>query len=242
MARRQVPTVQFVTVSGAHLYGFPSEDSDVDLRGCHLTPLEDLIGLRPPTSTIERKAVHDGREVELVSHDVGKYLGMLCRHNGYILEQVFSPLVVFGQEFLARLRPLARRCITRGCHRHYRGFLQSRIKLLEGQSVKSVKGLLYAYRVVLCGIHLLRSGDVESNLVVLNRQFRLPFIDDLVHRKQAREQGGLPDLDWPWHRAELARWEEQMDMAHADSKLPEQPPWEELNRFLVEMRLGKERV
>ena len=25
----------FVTVSGAHLYGFPSPDSDLDLRGCH---------------------------------------------------------------------------------------------------------------------------------------------------------------------------------------------------------------
>ena len=29
----------FVTVSGAHLDGFPSPDSDVDLRGCHLLPL-----------------------------------------------------------------------------------------------------------------------------------------------------------------------------------------------------------
>jgi predicted nucleotidyltransferase len=28
----------FLTVSGAHLYGFPSEDSDIDLRGAHLLP------------------------------------------------------------------------------------------------------------------------------------------------------------------------------------------------------------
>ncbi|MEU2058499.1 DNA polymerase beta superfamily protein [Streptomyces bungoensis] len=26
----------FATVSGAHLYGFPSQDSDLDLRGAHL--------------------------------------------------------------------------------------------------------------------------------------------------------------------------------------------------------------
>ena len=32
----------FVTVSGAHLYGFPSPDSDYDLRGVHVLPvLED---------------------------------------------------------------------------------------------------------------------------------------------------------------------------------------------------------
>ena len=68
----------FVTVSGAHLYGFPSSDSDVDLRGCHLLPLRDVVGLDVPNQTLEHKAVHDGTEVELVSHEVGKYLGSCC--------------------------------------------------------------------------------------------------------------------------------------------------------------------
>lgn len=41
----------FATVSGAHLYGFPSRDSDVDLRGVHVLPAEDLVGLRDPEET-----------------------------------------------------------------------------------------------------------------------------------------------------------------------------------------------
>ncbi len=32
----------FATISGAHLYGFPSPDSDFDLRGVHLLPLKRL--------------------------------------------------------------------------------------------------------------------------------------------------------------------------------------------------------
>ena len=32
----------FATISGAHLYGFPSPDSDFDLRGVHLLPLTAL--------------------------------------------------------------------------------------------------------------------------------------------------------------------------------------------------------
>src|SRR6185437_5645709 len=80
----------FMTVSGAHLYGFPSPDSDIDLRGAHLLPLRDV-----------------------VSHDLAKYQRLLTRNNVYVLEQVFSPLVVTGQDFLERLRPMARRCITR---------------------------------------------------------------------------------------------------------------------------------
>jgi predicted nucleotidyltransferase len=42
----------FVTVSGAHLYGFPSADSDVDLRGCHLLPLRDVVGIDVPRLTL----------------------------------------------------------------------------------------------------------------------------------------------------------------------------------------------
>jgi hypothetical protein len=35
----------FVTISGAHLYGFPSPDSDYDVRGVHVLPPRDVLGL-----------------------------------------------------------------------------------------------------------------------------------------------------------------------------------------------------
>jgi predicted nucleotidyltransferase len=38
----------FATVSGAHLYGFPSPDSDYDIRGVHVLPVSNelLIQMR----------------------------------------------------------------------------------------------------------------------------------------------------------------------------------------------------
>src|SRR5262249_19662364 len=100
------------------------------------------------------------------------------------------------------------------------------------------KSLLYAYRVVLTGIHLLRTGEVQANLPELDRHFGVEGIDELIRRKQARELGGLPDLDWQRHRAELGRLEEQLGQAFAASTLPEEPPGEEVNRFLIELRLA----
>ena len=152
---------------------------------------------------------------------------------------MFSPLVVQGEDYLAELRPLARRCVTRGCHHHYRGFLHSRLQLLEREPVKKAKTLLYAYRVALTGVHLLETGEVQADLRELNQRFRLPFIDDLIARKQGRETGTLAGLDWEWHRAELARWEQRLEQAHSQSRLPEEPPREELNRFLVQLRLDR---
>ena len=84
----------FVTISGAHLYGFPSPDSDFDLRGAHLLPLEDVLGLKPGEETVEKSGIHDGLEIDLVTHDVKKFFGLMLKKNGYVMEQVLSPLVV----------------------------------------------------------------------------------------------------------------------------------------------------
>ena len=232
----RVPGALFWAVSGSHLYGFPSADSDIDLRGCFLAPLAALVGLRPPTETVEPTGEFEGREVEAVSHEAGKYLRLMCKHNGYVLEQVFSPLVAHGADFLARLRPLAQRCVTRHCYNHYRGFLHTQRKLFDKEEAKRAKTLLYAYRVALTGVHLLETGEVQTHLPTLNERFGLPFIPDLIARKAGAEFGTLTALDVAFHTRQLDEWESRLDAAHAASTLPTEPPAEELNRLLIDVR------
>ena len=50
----------FATISGAHLYGFPSPDSDIDLRGAHVLPLEKVVGFEVHEETIEDSRVIEG--------------------------------------------------------------------------------------------------------------------------------------------------------------------------------------
>ncbi len=85
----------FATISGAHLYGFPSPDSDYDLRGIHLLPLEEVVSLNPGNETVEKSGIHDGLEIDLVTHDAKKFFGLMLKKNGYVLEQLLSPLVVY---------------------------------------------------------------------------------------------------------------------------------------------------
>jgi predicted nucleotidyltransferase len=226
----------FVTVSGAHLYGFPSPDSDVDLRGCHCLPLSDVVGLDPPRQTHEFKNFLNGIEVELVSHDVGKYFRLMVKNNGYILEQILSPLVVFGGDFLDELRPLANRCVTKFHYHHYRGFYANQLKMLEKEEPKRAKPLLYAYRVLMTGIHLLRSGKVEANILNLNQVFQFSFINDLVAAKTV-EKVRLEELDWEFHRSKLTEVEKMLDRAFEESRLPEYPDRESINLFLIRLRL-----
>ena len=55
IARQQPHPLIFATVSGAHLYGFPSADSDWDLRGVHLLPIDQVVGLQTGDETIENR-------------------------------------------------------------------------------------------------------------------------------------------------------------------------------------------
>src|SRR5213593_4992080 len=103
----------FATISGAHLYGFPSPDSDYDLRGAHVLPLEKVVGLDARDETVEDSRVIEGLEMDIVSHDARKFFGLLLKKNGYVLEQLFSPLVVHTTPEHAELKIIARNCTTK---------------------------------------------------------------------------------------------------------------------------------
>src|SRR5688572_21704846 len=121
----------FATISGAHLYGFPSPDSDFDLRGVHLLPLEKLLGLEVHHETIEDSRVIEGLEMDIVSHDAKKFFHLLLKKNGYVLEQLFSPLIVQTTPEHVELKTIARDCITRHHSHHYFGFAETQWNLFE---------------------------------------------------------------------------------------------------------------
>lgn len=105
-----------------------------------------------------------------------------------------------------------------------------------------MKPLLYVYRVLLTGIWLMRTGEVEANLLTLNEAFRLPFIEELVRRKLAGpEQSTLDDADIAFHTAEYERLRAMLQEAHEASALPEAPDDKTraaMNSLLVRVRLA----
>lgn len=231
----------FATISGAHLYGFPSPDSDFDLRGIHLLPLESVLRLEVEGETIEDSRIFEGLEVDIVSHDARKFFRMLLKKNGYVLEQLFSPLVVHTTPEHEELKALARECITRHHSHHYLGFAENQWRLFAKETPPRVKPLLYVYRVLLTGIHLMRTGEIEANLLTLNDDFRLPYLSDLVERKlSGPEKSKLDDADLAFHEAEIQRLRVLLEEAHTASTLPEARSEEThsaLSDLLVRVRL-----
>lgn len=214
----------FAAISGAHLYGFPSPDSDYDLRGVHVLPVERMVGLERGEETLQNTRDRGGLEIDLVTQDVGKFARLLLRPNGYVLEQLFSPLVVLATPEHEELKRLARGCVTRRHVRHYVGFAHNQWALFARGQPRRVKPLLYVYRVLLTGVHLMRTGEVEANLVHLNDRYRLPYLPELIARKLARaERQLLEDADLAFHQGEFRRLLAELEAAGAASTLPDLP-------------------
>jgi len=229
----------FASLSGAHLYGFPSRDSDFDLRGVHVLPLAEVVGLRAGPATIERMGEESGLELDLVTHDLCKFARMLLQPNGYVLEQLHSPLVVVTTPVHAELRELARGCVTRAHGRHYLGFAATQWQLFAGAPQQRVKPLLYVYRVLLTGLHLLRTGEVVADLRALAAAARMDGIEDLIAQKTGgSEQAVLREADVERHRREYERLRAELERAMAESPLPAAPSAERaLHDLVVRVRL-----
>ncbi|MFI1830481.1 DNA polymerase beta superfamily protein [Streptomyces sp. NPDC020412] len=232
----------FATVSGAHLYGFPSRDSDVDLRGVHLLPVAQFLGLGAPEETRSRTWDRDGVELDLVTHDLRKFVTLLLRPNGYVLEQLLSPLVVHTGEAHAELVALAPGVVTSNHAHHYRGFATTQWRLFEKSG--ELKPLLYTFRTLLTGIHLMRSGEVQASLpVLLDEVGEAPGrLRELIAAKEAAEHGpaAAAGVDRAAVAAQVETLHAVLEQARSDSALPAAPSVREaLGEFVVRVRLAR---
>lgn len=230
----------FVTVSGAHLYGFASPDSDFDLRGAHALPLRELVGLFRGRETVEISEVRDGLEWDIVSHDAAKFCRLLLKNSGYALEQLVSPLEIVSSPAHRELQAIARRGLNRGYARHYRGFALNQWRLFQKESPPRAKPLLYVFRVLQTGIWLLETGELEANLERLNREFEVPRVDELIAlKRQTREKITLPDADLSWWHAQFETLVARLERAERSSVLPAHADVSaEMDEWLVKLRLG----
>ncbi|MFS0517079.1 DNA polymerase beta superfamily protein [Nostoc sp. UIC 10607] len=228
----------FTIISGSHLYGFPSPDSDYDLRGVHILLVQEVVGLETRNETIEVSEIRESLEIDLVTHDVKKFFLMLLKKNGYVLEQLYSPLIITTSPEHEELKYIAKDCITRHHYYHYIGFAATQWKLFEKEHTHRLKPLLYVYRVLLTGIYLMQTGRVEANLIKLNEVFNLPYIPDLIAQKLAGEERSvLSNVNIDFHQIEYERLRDQLQEAYKSSLLPEVPSANAaLHNLLVRLR------
>jgi len=254
----------FYTLSGAHLYGFPSKDSDYDIRGCHILSLKDICRLKEERDVIEKM---DG-DFDFVSFDIKKELFLLLKNNSNVLEHIFAKPLTEGPEF-KELRRIAEKSLSKKIYEPYHGLAVHNYEKYilrnsgegktyemhnpgkthlnpditfrtpgNGKANSTVKKYLYVLRSQMAGIYALEMGRIEPDINILNTHFRFPVVDDLIAIKRSGSEKEL------LHSAEEAEslisklWKE-LDIALENSPLPKRTPeeaYEMADEFLLKCR------
>ncbi|MEO8842323.1 MAG: nucleotidyltransferase domain-containing protein [Kofleriaceae bacterium] len=211
-----------VYLSGAHGYGFPSPDSDLDLKCIHIAPTGTLVGLDPPSEPDDRIEVRDGVELDYGSNELGPVLRGVLKGNGNYLERILGTLALGGDlALLATLRPLVQATLSRRVGKHYGGFATSQLRAFDDKP--TAKRALYVLRTAATGRCLLERGVLETDVARL-ADFIPSEIAELMAIKRVGERQVLEPAHAVAWRARLAAAIEAATSAWPSSLLPVDPP------------------
>ena len=224
----------FASVTGSHAFGCATDLSDYDVHGVHLLHLESILGLRDVEETVEIKP--KGVLVDIATHDLKKFIFLLLKGNGNVLEDLYSPLVICSSPVHEELRVLGKGCISKMCAAHYKGMAFNQQRRMQFNDVKK---LLHCYRCLLMGMHLMRSGELVMDLASLAREYYHPQVLEVIEAKRGGVEG-LDSKEMKDHIEIIGRLYQQLDTAAAESQLPDRTPpavRDAMEQLLIEVRL-----
>jgi len=227
----------FLMVSGAHNFGFPSKDSDIDIRGVYYSNSKNFFDIKPKEQKVFEFMSGD-RKLDVSVDELRHYLQLVNSSNGNRIEWPFSDLIIYQSSHFNKLRACVNEnALSKQIFNHYLNFARD---MWSGKTkAEGVKKDLYALRVYMTGITILEEGHVCSNIVKLNERFGEQIINPMLKIKYSGENGAARGYD----RRELGKviqsLDERLIYAHQNSNLQNNSNIEALNTYHQEFRIEK---
>jgi len=227
-------------ISGSHLYGWTSKDSDIDIRGCFILKKEEFLGLSKPKEVLEIKTKDDN---DIVLFEIKKLISLALKGNCNILEEINSDQFYKNADFV-KLKQLINNAFgKKGIYNSYRGMATFNYKRFILRGRNTIKKYLYVFRGLMAGIYCLQTGLIKPNIEELNKHFKIKEVTKLLKIKKAgKENEPLKDLETGVLDNKIKELFDKIDEAYIKCKMPEKPTQEEIdevNKFLIKLRLEK---
>ncbi len=225
-------------ISGSHLYGWDSKDSDIDIRGCYVLKKEFFLGLDNLKEVIEIKT-EDNKDIVLF--EIKKLIKLALQGNCNIIEEINSQQFYKQADFV-KLKQLINNAFgKKGIYNSYRGMATFNYKRFILRGRNTIKKYLYVFRGLMAGIYCLQTGLIKPNIEELNKHFKIKEVTKLLEiKKKGLENEPLKDLEEGKLDEIIKGLFEKIDEAYIKCKMPEKPTpeeIEEINKFLINLRL-----
>ena len=224
--------ILYAAEAGSRAWGFPSPDSDYDVRFVYVRPAYDYLRLDEVRDVIEWKL---DEVLDINGWDLRKTLKQFARGNAALFEWCLSPVVYRSTGEWEQVRKVADPCFSgRTAVHHYCGIAyKTWAEHLQGETVR-YKKYLYALRPLLAAQYIEANGCPPPVLfsellkMEIGPELRSAVEDLLEKKKTATEEDFLPQI--PAVRDFIQ--EELQRRKGAGSGTPDDrnPDWAALNR------------
>lgn len=141
--------------SGSRAWGFPSMDSDYDVRFIYLRTVDDYLSVNTLRDTIETPLVHDkllGVPFDLSGWDLRKALLLATQSNPVLIEWLVSPIKYIDSNVVSNeLFSFVNENVALDAIRyHYHRLAQNAWRQIDQSTDVKLKHYCYALRPVLC--------------------------------------------------------------------------------------------
>ncbi len=140
--------ILFAVESGSRAWGFPSTDSDYDVRFIYKRKIEDYLKIDPIDDFIDLEIID---ELDFKGWDIQKVLRLMLKSNSSINEYLQSPIHYISEEIFEKelFNLAASQFNSQKVTMHYLGITTKRVIEMELQNEIKLKSLFYALRSVL---------------------------------------------------------------------------------------------
>ncbi len=227
-------------ISGSHLYGFSSEDSDFDVRGIFLVDPHKLLGLSKPKEILEIKNFEDER-YDIVIVEASKEISLALNGNCNALEHFNAPTVYSTREYVELRDAINNLFGKAGIYNSYKGMADFNYRKFIAQGRNTVKKYLYVFRGLMAGIYALETGQIEANIEKLNQYFKFKEVKGLIAAKRANKENDLLPSSMESGALEelIGKLHDRIDKAYIKSGLAEKTSdkdRESVEKKLIQMR------
>lgn len=140
--------ILFAIESGSRAWGFPSTDSDYDVRFIYKRKIEDYLKIDPIDDFIDLEIID---ELDFKGWDIQKVLRLMLKSNSSINEYLQSPIHYISNEIFEKelFYLAASQFNSQKVTMHYLGITTKRLIEMEHQNEIKLKSLFYTLRSVL---------------------------------------------------------------------------------------------
>jgi len=146
--------------TGSRAWGFPSPDSDYDIRIIYVHKKDWYLSLTEEKDTIE--LMLENNEIDITGWDLRKSLRLLVKSNPPLLERVQSPIIYTCDEgFLKGINELAKNAYSRRATiHHYLSMAKKSYDLIVDKEEYKLKKFFYALRASVATMWILEREEI----------------------------------------------------------------------------------